>query len=695
MSFVNLDRRLFSFSLVFFALALALSALLIPYVGASEKTIHVSITESGFEPQLSSIELGTTVIWTNNLPISVELLTKPSYSIYLPLIPQNNLNTLALLVENEDGNSSQPATNQFDNWANDILLAPGESFTFTFTKVGSYPVRISAFDTKASMIIVEETTPTATATPIETNPTPTYTPVQGTIIPPTSTPIPSPTSTPSPTNTPTPITTGELTVKLTLDIKSDQNFGFLFNDNQSIELDDSETDDEDGVFQLTTLSGLTPGENTIEYLQVDGYVMSDIVCVSNLPDPEISQTGRKLLITLRMAESIECDFNILIDSDQDRLPDAHETNDFQFVSVTQTGTDPTDPDTDKDGIQDGDEVLGTSNGLDLPSMGANPLRKTILIEYDWYDDSLENQGSCTNEADGFHSHRPTDAMITMVQLVYANAPVQNPDQSFGIDIIQDYGQGGIFTGGNLIAKNQNGLLPNNVKSDEFQAIKAAHFDSNRSGYFHYTILAHQYTSLENFSSGNAEINGDDLIVSLYNYNCVDSFTSKTIVHELGHNLGLLHGGDENRNYKPNYNSVMNYQYQFAGIDNTCDISGDGINDYSTGGRMSLNENNLQELEGVCGIGSGGIDWNADGDRIDVNLRADINSDGMYSVLNDHNDWANLYFMGILSADESRGPQSNQLLRPVTYAFEAPINPTTSAEGAPAPSIYKAKDAGPH
>jgi hypothetical protein len=40
------------------------------------------------------------------------------------------------------------------------------------------------------------------------------------------------------------------------------------------------------------------------------------------------------------------------------------------------------------------------------------------------------------------------------------------------------------------------------------------------------------------------------------------------MHELGHNLGLRHGGDEDsgddlegwKNNKPNYRSVMNYLY---------------------------------------------------------------------------------------------------------------------------------------
>ena len=34
------------------------------------------------------------------------------------------------------------------------------------------------------------------------------------------------------------------------------------------------------------------------------------------------------------------------------------------------------------------------------------------------------------------------------------------------------------------------------------------------------------------------------------------------MHELGHNLGLRHGGVDNANCKPHHASVMNYAYQF-------------------------------------------------------------------------------------------------------------------------------------
>jgi len=55
----------------------------------------------------------------------------------------------------------------------------------------------------------------------------------------------------------------------------------------------------------------------------------------------------------------------------------------------------------------------------------------------------------------------------------------------------------------------------------------------------------------------------------------------TIMHELGHNIGLSHGGNDSINCKPNYVSVMNYDHQFGIIQNVGsgqgqDFNSDGI-----------------------------------------------------------------------------------------------------------------------
>jgi hypothetical protein len=60
------------------------------------------------------------------------------------------------------------------------------------------------------------------------------------------------------------------------------------------------------------------------------------------------------------------------DADEDRLDDCFESNTGRFFGTRNTGSDPANPDTDGDGLLDGDETLGTLTGLNLPAMGASP-----------------------------------------------------------------------------------------------------------------------------------------------------------------------------------------------------------------------------------------------------------------------------------------------------------------------------------
>lgn len=340
-----------------------------------------------------------------------------------------------------------------------------------------------------------------------------------------------------------------------------------------------------------------------------------------------------------------CTLATLGDADSDRLPDCIESGSLVFVSPSNPGTLPNNADTDGDGIRDGDEVLGSAGGYDLPGLGVNPLRRDILIEFDWFDDALE----C-----GAHSHRPTVGAIQKVITAFATAPTTNPNGTTGVNLIADYGQGGVFTGGNLVG-DPDGVLSTGVNGSEFIAHKNANQPAERRPYFHYSLHPHRY-NVSSSSSGQAELPGNDLVVSLY---CAgsDQNVANTIVHELGHNLLLRHGGFEDTNYKPNYNSVMNYRYQFPGVDNDCTPPGNGVLSYSTGVRIPLNESNLDERDGICGLGNGpSIDWNGDGDVIDFAFTWDINrdfasvGDNLYSALSDYNDWGNLYFLGLLSGD---------------------------------------------
>jgi hypothetical protein len=254
------------------------------------------------------------------------------------------------------------------------------------------------------------------------------------------------------------------------------------------------------------------------------------------------------------------------------------------------------------------------------------VHKDILIEFDWFDDNL-----CGLQ----HSHKPTQAMMDRVAAMFANAPVTNPDGRRGIKLVQDVGQ---FGGGNFIA-DADGILIGSVFSDEFQNYRSANMASNRYGYFHYTIFAHEYSDWPG-SSGYAEIRGDDLTVTLGCSYAVTEYVANTIAHELGHNLNLQHGGADGINDKPNYNSVMNYRFQFAGIDTNCDSWGDSVLDYSVGANIAIDENHVDERAGVCG--STPVDFNFNG-SIEPNLSYDLNADSWLATLQDNNDWGGIVY----------------------------------------------------
>lgn len=67
----------------------------------------------------------------------------------------------------------------------------------------------------------------------------------------------------------------------------------------------------------------------------------------------------------------------------------------------------------------------------------------------------------------------------------------------------------------------------------------------------------------------------------------------TFLHELGHNLGLVHGSVDDISYKPNHMSIMNYNYQIAGVRSKY---GDNLH-FSSVTCNDLDEAALDELDG--------------------------------------------------------------------------------------------------
>ena len=347
------------------------------------------------------------------------------------------------------------------------------------------------------------------------------------------------------------------------------------------------------------------------------------------------------------------------DTDGDGLPDAFELDDCAQHAFPFSGSDPTLTDTDGDDLSDKDETLPTTGGLYLPGFGCNPCHRDILIQVDW----VYATAAANPDANQLHQGQ-IDRIYTAFQTSHLN-----PDGSTGTNVIIDLGDAIEDPSGD--DELNMGPSGSTFETGEFAIIKASNFNSSRLGYFHYCLMCDSYArdGASTSSSGVGEMPGDDFLVAMGQYTTGDDdWIGNTFMHEFGHNLGLNHGGDESRNYKPNYSSIMNYTYQFCGADTDGDGIGDGALDFAWDTHPDLNENDLDEAAGLTGDGPW-IDWNMDGLVDAPGLVQNINCDWgfcggevVYSVtcgasddecddttcntLTDYHDWDNLNFTGI-------------------------------------------------
>jgi sugar lactone lactonase YvrE len=349
----------------------------------------------------------------------------------------------------------------------------------------------------------------------------------------------------------------------------------------------------------------------------------------------------------------------------------------RVVKIGDRGSESTD--TDGDGLMDRWEIMGLDvNGdevvdVDLPRMGASFRHKDVFLEID----HLVN-------------HALTARAIDEVRNSFSVAPVTNPDGRIGIALHVDNGadsvmtQHGGFTWGprsgaqtlthaNVIGSFSGG----DYDWSAFDTIKHNHFAEARERVFHYVVSGHRYGSWSNTSSGISRgIVGADLLVTLQGFcaplDCsgTDAQQTGTLMHELGHNLGLRHGGDDNTNRKPNYLSIMNYTFQMGGL--VMDGRA-GLYDYSrfpptgtpgaTDTLSNLDESALDDSTGFGAVGTwvsrftaypyragwyaaavtGPLDWNGDGTE-DVE-GMDVNSDGARTILTTFDDWAHIVYDG--------------------------------------------------
>ena len=196
----------------------------------------------------------------------------------------------------------------------------------------------------------------------------------------------------------------------------------------------------------------------------------------------------------------------------------------------------------------------------------------------------------------------------------------SPTESVGINLHVDQGEESIldFTADPPTtwgALSQAGEVPydrvlgsydwlDNYDWDEFDDLKEAFVEKGRLRIFHYAVAAHRIGKTSDSPSGKSRgISGSDFIIGLGGFNPeygTYEDQAGTLMHELGHNLGLYHGGDSNENWKPNYLSVMNYSFQFAGIIKDGSF---GTFDYSRFD-LDLDEEHLSKPAGVPSAPSG-------------------------------------------------------------------------------------------
>jgi len=335
-----------------------------------------------------------------------------------------------------------------------------------------------------------------------------------------------------------------------------------------------------------------------------------------------------------------------------------------------------DADADGDGLPNRWETEGVdTNGdgiidLDLPAMGASPLHKDIFVEVD-YEQIDEN-----------HTHKFLADAVEDAIWTFIDAPVPNPDGRSGIKIHIDAGPDTIMnpaddfapgdtwgTGqtwgelsrSNAIAENPDGFGAGTYTILALQQTRQQNIGAGRNLIFHYALCVHALANLP--TAGGVAFGRNFIITTDAPANGLTAFyQAASFVHELGHTLGLDHGGNEEYNYKPNYLSVMNYMF-CNGLLYAPGASGKSI-DYSSVALPALIESNLNERIGLNGPSdieryvtdwwcpNGGLngsyrvndwlDWNCDGLH-EREVSADINQDGELTALNGFDDWANLPF----------------------------------------------------
>lgn len=394
--------------------------------------------------------------------------------------------------------------------------------------------------------------------------------------------------------------------------------------------------------------------------------------------------------------------------------DNNSFNDWSFSTMVTVGgpNDLTDDlsDEDKDGIPDANEVAGsTFIGMPLYEWGARKNQKDIFIHIDYMAgwerneglnprrDSLEKISNVFNK-NGYTVHFDVGEKYGINKFNLSNISHEVPFVKY-----TDINPKAVST---LATPGAVSILKYKYK----------YMPINRLRLFHYVLFANNLSSSgKNLKgvNGVAEVPGNDVLIILgekgineVNDIFKKNFIASTLFHELGHNLGLYHGGKVDVNNKPNFFSSMNYMYAYKGLPTTNDsdpqnfynryLRTKGINvsfangietenfemDYSHGAFVNhpFNENSFSEIKPL-GDGLGDIDWNHDGQISNGTFNGDINGDGSKGILKDFDEWKLVkldhysvnYWAGNLAVDIKHDPVIDDANTPVVVCtFPSPF-----------------------
>lgn len=257
------------------------------------------------------------------------------------------------------------------------------------------------------------------------------------------------------------------------------------------------------------------------------------------------------------------------------------------------------PDADSDGIPNSVERFGVRKpdgtfGFRPQDHGASPCRPDVFVKADYMAATYGTFG---------HLHKPSDstklliknAFNTQARPAIAKCPFPNWSHTHGVNVV--------FLPGEEIPHREL-LSPSgdraDVNDDFFDIRDGTNLHGHNAGgtdrlpedwrpFVHYALFAHRQFSPNQSVDPDGVAFNKDFVVSVGSDGPQNQAT--TFMHELGHALGLEHGGIEEINFKPNYLSVMNYAFPL-GL-----LPGNRL-EFSTGNRADLDQEALNEAEGI-------------------------------------------------------------------------------------------------